>query len=726
MLNRSSLILILICSLTTVIWTQPLTTISGVVVDRAGDPIIGANVFLMNSYDGATSLDGGCFSFSTVLQGEQILKATFLGYEDAELPLTLNGDSMAVRITLPAGALELDQVVITAGSFAADGEKRREVLQPLDIVTTAGATADLTGVFNTLPGTQAVGEEGRLFVRGGEGREAKTFIDGMLVQNFYSPAAPNTPSRSRFLPFMFSGASFSTGGYSAEYGQALSSALVLHSKPVANQSRLDISLMSVGVDAAFTKAWDASSLSGKLQYTNIDPYFSLINQDIDWIDPPTSYEGSFAYRKKMGASGILKLFGNGNHSSFSLNRYSLDEPGQPIRTDLRNNYAYFNATLHDELAGGWIYRAGTSLTYNHDRIGLNQEEVDQPELGFHGKFTLQKRISAGLELKTGAEYFLTDFRQTFRGSGEAEELSAGFTGHLPAFFAEADLHLSAKLLARVGLRSEYYGPSRNWQVAPRASLAYKTGSNSQISAAIGRYQQAPPTEQRLYAPGLRPEKATHYILNYQIMNEGRTFRIETYHKDYDDLIKYQNSREGWPSMHTNAGSGFARGVDLFWRDNRTIKNVDYWLSYSFLDTRRDYRDFPEAAAPAFASRHNFSLVYKQFVPAIKSQVGATFRYASGRPYHDPNEPGFQNRQTKSYQDLSFNLSYLISQNIILHASATNVLGRDNVFGYEFASRPDEKGIYASRAIRQPARRFLFLGLFITLSKDPVLNQLPNL
>jgi len=726
MLYCSFRLLLFLCYLTGTALSQSDAKIAGTVVDRNGNSIIGANVFLVDSYDGATSFEGGRFSFSTALQGEQILRVTFLGYEDTELPVNLNGDSLNLHITLAVGALELDQVVITAGSFAAGGEKRREVLQPLDIVTTAGATADLAGVFNTLPGTQAVGEEGRLFVRGGEGREAKTFIDGMLVQNFYSPAAPNTPSRSRFLPFMFSGASFSTGGYSAEYGQALSSALVLHSKPVANQNRLDISLMSVGVDAAFTKAWDASSLSGKLQYTNIDPYFSLINQDIDWIDPPTSYEGSFAYRKKMGTSGILKLFGNGNHSSFSLNRYSLDEPGQPIWTDLRNNYAYFNATLHDELAGGWIYRAGTSLTYNHDRIGLNQDEVDQPELGFHGKFTLQKRISAELELKTGTEYFLTDFQQTLRDAGEGEVFSAGFTDHLPAFFAEADLHLSAKLLARVGLRSEYYSLSRDWHVAPRASLAYKTGGNSQISAAIGRYQQAPATEQRLHAPTLRPEKATHYILNYQIMREGRTFRIETYHKDYDDLIKYQSPREGSPSMHTNAGSGFARGIDLFWRDNRTIKNVDYWFSYSFLDTRRDYRDFPEAAVPSFASRHNFSIVYKQFVPTIKSQIGATFRYASGRPYHDPNEPGFQNRQTKAYQDLSFNLSYLISQNMILHASATNVLGRNNIFGREFASRPDEEGIYASRAIRQPARRFLFLGLFITLSKDQVLNQLPNL
>jgi hypothetical protein len=55
-----------------------------------------------------------------------------------------------------------------------------------------------------------------------------------------------------------------------------------------------------------------------------------------------------------------------------------------------------------------------------------------------------------------------------------------------------------------------------------------------------------------------------------------------------------------------------------------------------------------------------------------------------------------------------------------------VLGFDNVFGYEFSNTPDGNGVYASRAIRQPAPRFLFLGIFITLSKEKSINQLPTL
>lgn len=724
--GRISIILFTLYLTPLFICAQATTEIAGKILDEEGAPVIGANVFLLDSYDGATTGEEGLFTFGTTLTGAQTLVVSYLGYQEQRVPVVLEGRRLEQVVALSSGSFELESVLITAGAFGASGENRSEVLKPLDIVTTAGATADLAGVFNTLPGTQAVGEEGRLFVRGGESYESKTFIDGMQVGNFYSPAAPNTPSRSRFLPFMFSGASFSTGGYSAEFGQALSSALILQSKPVATQDRLDISLMSVGGDVGFTKAWESSSLSGKLQYTNIDPYFALINQEIDWIDPPTSYEGSLAYRKNVGESGILKLYGVGNYSSFSLHQYTIDQPQAPLPTEIRNGYGYLNAVLHDQLDHGWTLKTGASLTVNQDWLGVAQNDVDQLDVDLHAKVVMDKDLTDLFHVRFGSEYFLTTVRQDFADPDPALSASRSYASHRPALFAETDLRLTTKLLARVGLRSSYGALSDRLQAAPRLSLAYKTGAHSQVSAAFGRFRQAPVSRFLLEEPRLRDEAATHYILNYQVGKEDRIFRIEAYHKEYDRLVRYEAHGNGRPTGIAGNGTGYARGIDLFWRDSRTIRGGDYWLSYSYLDTRRFYRDFPHAATPGFASRHNFSAVYKHFITPLKSQLGATFRYAGGRPYHDPNRDGFQNRSTKDYIDLSLNISYLINQQTILHASATNVLGRDHIFGYEFASAPNEEGTFESRAIRPPARRFLFVGLFITLSKENTFNQLPNL
>ncbi|MEJ7665878.1 MAG: hypothetical protein WKG07_43365 [Hymenobacter sp.] len=57
--------------------------------------------------------------------------------------------------------------MITGGAFEASDERRAAVLKPLDMLTTAGANADIAAALNTLPGTTRVGEEGKLFVRGG-------------------------------------------------------------------------------------------------------------------------------------------------------------------------------------------------------------------------------------------------------------------------------------------------------------------------------------------------------------------------------------------------------------------------------------------------------------------------------------------------------------------------------------------------------------------------------
>jgi hypothetical protein len=69
---------------------------------------------------------------------------------------------------------------------------------------------------------------------------------------------------------------------------------------------------------------------------------------------------------------------------------------------------------------------------------------------------------------------------------------------------------------------------------------------------------------------------------------------------------------------------------------------------------------------------------------------------------------------------------LPKNNLIIYASCTNLLGRDNIFGYQYSVVPDAEGVYASRPIRQAAPRFLFLGVFITISKNKSINQLPNL
>ncbi|TMN59328.1 hypothetical protein, partial [Pseudoalteromonas piscicida] len=77
-----------------------------------------------------------------------------------------------------------------------------------------------------------------LFIRGGSAEEAKIIIDGTVVNNFFYSSVPGIAQRGRFSPFLFNGTVFSSGGYSAVYGQALSSILSLESIDIPEQSEI--------------------------------------------------------------------------------------------------------------------------------------------------------------------------------------------------------------------------------------------------------------------------------------------------------------------------------------------------------------------------------------------------------------------------------------------------------------------------------------------------------
>lgn len=691
-------------------------------MDKNGEPIPGANIFIEDTYDGTSTNLDGVFAFTTETEGVVRLRVTFVGYTPFERVLQLPQDHF-VEVVLTEEFNHLNAVVITAGSYTAGEENSVEVLKPLDIATTAGATADIAGALNTLPGTQTVGETGRLFVRGGDGYETRTFIDGMEVLNEYSPTAPNTPGRSRFSPFMFKGASFSTGGYSAEYGQALSSALILKSKDLQEQDRLDLGIMSVGLDVSGSKSFEDGALAGKIGYTNLAPYMGLIDQDIEWIKAPESVEGNAMFRKQLDDRNILKIYSNFNRSNFELNQPSVLENGPQQHISVINTYNHFNVNHQHEVSDSWSLKSGFSYTRDQAKTTVNDVPFNTLEHGTHVKAVLTGSIDAKVLLTFGAENFNRNHRLDSHDEND-QGFKSSFNQNITALFAETDVYFSDEIVSRIGTRLEYNALQDRYYLVPRFSLAYQTGEHSQVSLAYGRFNQSGPSELLHRDHELQDERASHFIINYQRDIRNRTFRIEAYYKDYDHLIRYDNINI--PATYSGDGTGFAKGIDLFWRDNETIKGLDYWISYSFLDTERTYRDFPTAAIPVFASQHNFSAVFKYFIQGIKTQVGASYAFTSSRPYNDPNTSVFNAGRTPAYHDLSVNLSWLVKPNVIVHGSVTNLLGLEQIFGYESSAVKDDNGRYALRPITPPAPRFIFLGVFITLSKDNITNQLPLL
>ncbi len=724
-LNMRTIILILV--LTNI--SFPLLaqqSIKGTVNDLSGEPIPGANVYLEKSFEGATAGVDGNFEISTSLQGSQVVIVSCIGYEMQKLSINVSEDNSSLNIVMKEAISALDAVVITAGAFDTNDRSRSEVLKPLDIVSTAGATADVTGVLNTLPGTQKVGETGKLFVRGGSSWETGTYIDGLKVAEPYNPSPEGIPSRFRFSPFLFNGTFFSTGGYSAEYGQALSSVLVLNTKDQLIRDQTDISLMSVGGGISHSKMLKKGSLFGELNYTNLTPYYGLVPQKTNWLEEPESINGTFFYRMNGDKGKVFKVYSNYEGSDFSL-KQEYPNPGDglkkiSVRNDYLRNQVSYRALLNDD----WGITGGVSYAFQNKKTGLEADRVHEKLHDISGKVVLDHESTDKIGLKGGIELNNTTYTETYDPDTSNVLYKLSYDQTIVAGFAEADIHLSTRLLTRIGARYEYLTDKKQHFIDPRVSLAYKTGEHEQVSVAFGTFHQTPYQEYYRVNPRLDQEKASHIILNFQHSVNNKTFRVEAYRKVYDNLVKISKGPEYESSSYSNNGSGYANGIEFFWRDASSVENLDYWLSYSFIDSEKNYLSHPYRATPSTISKHTFSLVLKYFITKLRSQLGVTFSASSGRPYDNPDKEGFNESMTKPYVDLGVNWSFLLKPNIIIHGSVSNVTGSRQVFGYNFSNVVDPSGNHNYVVVEPPAKRFFFLGCFISLSKDKQANILNNL
>lgn len=687
--------------------------IGGTVNTLSGEPVSGANLFINGSYDGATSDSLGNFCFKTGLTGTQVLVASFIGYETQSVTLDIQQSILNLRITLKELSSEIDEVVINAGTFEASDKKKSVLLKPLDIALTAGAMGDIYGAFGTLSGSQKVAEDGRLFVRGGEGYETKTFMDGMLVNSPYYSKMPDLPTRGRFSPILFNGSVFSTGGYSAEYGQALSSVVSLNTVALEPESKSSVSLISVGLQGSTAKRWENTSLAVNGEFLHTGLSNKIFKQNIDWLQTPVIFGSTLMFRHKTSETGMIKTFG-----SFSRNtsRMMYDNFAQSLfqEVNLNNFNSYLNTTYNEMIGKKWMVNTGIAFNLDNEKTGLDTDLITTVRKSGQIKACFTKFISEKAEMKTGADFVVNEYRQTIDMNGHFE---LPFQNNQLSVFAESEVKISSKIALRAGIRGEYSSLLRETRVMPRFSSAVKSGKYSQVSLAFGTFYQNPEDDYLKFDPTLLPEKASHTILTYQFKKETQTLRIEAYHKNYSKLVKYVEEFLPVPGNYTNTGSGYSNGFDFFWRNEKAFGKSDYWITYSWNDSKRNYRDFPVKATPTYVSEHNLSVVYKKFFFKTNTFGAFTYTFASGRPYFNPNNPKFMADHTRPFNDISFSLThifYLFGKQTVTHLVVNNVFGFNNVFGYTYSETPNQQGLYESKPVTSPQRRMAVILLSIQL------------
>lgn len=325
------------------------TIISGM-VKSGQEPLAGANVFIMGTIDGCLTDSLGRFSFSTSKTGEASIKITMIGFE--EYMQTTDACKLHnLSIQMKEKATAIQEVVISASTYSFGKSDNFKTMDALDVVMAGNSCGDIVAALQTLPGTQKVGENGKLYVRGGESEECQTFINGMHVLVPYSTNTENTAVRGRFSPFIFKGINFSLGGYSGEYGQALSSVLPMETSDAATSDKYGVSASLVDWNIGGTKAYSHSSLSFNAALTSLGIYNQLFSERLDFNKPYLKLSGESQYKNEFRNAGILKTYVG----------YDFTAVGQHIdnqNLSLKENNIYANTTYEAQWGAGYTLFCG--------------------------------------------------------------------------------------------------------------------------------------------------------------------------------------------------------------------------------------------------------------------------------------------------------------------------------------------------------------------------------
>jgi hypothetical protein len=695
------------------------TVVHGRVLSEKGEPLVGVNLQIQGTYEGTITDAEGYFSFQSEMKGPQILIANYFGYRNVNQPVEIPtaADSLHVDLVFEKQTIELEEVVVSDVRQLQTTEKAKAtVLSTIDVLATA-VDGNVQSAMQTLNGVQPASEQTGLFIRGGTGRETQTFVDGMRVDDFNYGSPANMAGSSRFSPNMFKGTFLSTGGFSAKYGQAISGALILETKDMPVQSSAEFGLSPLFMQGAFERltASDQLAFGGSVNYQNTGLFLRLMPTSFNFTDFPETAEGTAHLKWQPRPGAILKVYSSYGQTGMAMFQENLDQPGFFDHTRIANRNVFSQATWNSDLSNRWELFAG--LGYGRRatdlEFGLGNSEGDdliRTSAIFETNELYQART--GLSYRNGYNAFEVGAEsQLMRDNIAVDGLAPALAEQYSALYAEGNRRVWGRLVGRAGLRLEHTSLRNEVFLSPRASMSYLLSRQSQFFASYGTFVQRPQTNFLYRNPELAYERSQHYIFGFHRNSNKRTFRVEAYTKNYDRLLTLQ------PELG-NEGTGHARGFELFYRDRQSIRGVDYWLSYSFVDAERRYLDYPIAAQPSFVANQVVNLTVKKFIPNPMINFGATYTYAAGRPYYNPNRPPeeFLADRTMDYHNLNLNIAYLprIGNTFsVIVLTMYNALGFRQVFSYEYSSVNPE----IRRPILPTTERYLFLGFFMNFGID---------
>jgi len=537
-------------------------SIKGTVVDAGtGSPITGVSVMVVGTVKGSATKMEGMFKIADLHVGTYALQFNCIGYEPVTRTdvIVRAGRTTVVDVEMYIRVTKVKGTSVNAGYFVDSPTEPTSSTRfsSEEIRRAPGSAGDVSRIMFSLPSIAKVNDQvNNLIVRGGNPTENSFYLDNIEIPNinhyplFGTSGGPISLLNTDFIKDV----SFSAGGFSAAYGDRLSSVMALSYREGDRDNvdlQADLNFAGVGLIGEGPLPGKSGSWMISLRRSYLDLLVDAIGVGV--VPRYSDYQGKMVLdlspKHQISILGVLGV------DDINFDRESAIEEGN-ITDGWSDGYEYAVGANWRYLWGSRGY-SNTSLSYlatkvrsNYFETSTGNELVRQDNLD--GAAQLRNvnfiRLNDHNEMEAGfdAKYEMDDFDfytaeytdffgQTIPALRINDKINSPKLGGFVNYIARP----FSRLTTTLGARYDYFEYTGNSNIMPRTALSYRVADGTELNAAFGVYSQTLPIvllSQQESNRDFKDLRAYHYVLGFeQMLGEDTRWRVEGYYKWYENF-----------------------------------------------------------------------------------------------------------------------------------------------------------------------------------------------
>ncbi len=315
---RSKIVLLLLMMIPILLTAQKdRSNIYGKITDNHGNVLELVNIAAIGTIYGSSSDSRG--QYTLYLPSDTLIEVvySFVGYKQEKRSILLKpGEERKIDVSLTATSTTLPDAIISDKQINSSTITRLDA-RKVSMLPSSGA-GGVEDLVKTLPGVSSTNELSSQYnVRGGNFDENLIYINGIEIYKPFLVGSGQQEGMSVINPNLVSNIDFSAGGFSAEYGDKLSSALdITYKRPLITAASLSLSFLGVETHAEGTLAHHRLSYLIGARYKNNK--YILGNMETQGSYQPnfTDIQGIIAY--SINPKLEISAFGYYSRNSYQM------------------------------------------------------------------------------------------------------------------------------------------------------------------------------------------------------------------------------------------------------------------------------------------------------------------------------------------------------------------------------------------------------------------------